>query len=182
MLKQFLRTSAALLLLLTAAHAQRRRFPPPLPSAESPGPGQDSKASPLGSPEAEILKRAEIKNEEESYKDTVERAEETARLGSELRSTFDRSKTLGREDLKRLERMEKLARKIRGSAGGSDDEEQLESPPAGLEQAVARLAEVSEKLGESVRKGSRFVVSGAVIERSNELIELIRHVRTFVKP
>jgi hypothetical protein len=178
-LKQILCALAASALLAPAAQAQRPRRPP-LPSGMPPVPGQDSR--PLGSPEAELLKRAEIRHEEESHQEMIERADETAKLGVDLRDAFDRYKSLGREDLKRLERMEKLARKIRSGAGGSDDDEQLKDPPAQLDQAVARLAEVSGKLGEDVRKTSRLVVSGAVIEGSNELIELIRHIRTFVKP
>ncbi len=112
----------------------------------------------------------------------VERAAEAARLGLELRTAFDKQQTLGREDLKRLEKLEKLARKIRGNAGGSDDDEPLKDPPAALGETVARLAEVSVKLNEVARMSTRLVVSGAVIECSNELIELVRHLRTFVKP
>ena len=37
-----------------------------------------------------------------------------------------------------------------------------------------------EELKKGVSKTSRLVVSGAVIERSNELIELIRFIRTSV--
>jgi hypothetical protein len=179
-LKQILCALIATVLLGAAAPAQRRRpspFPPP-----GTRPIQDPQPRPLGSPEAELLKRAEIRHEEESHQEMVERADEAAQLGVGLREAFDKYKSFNREDLKRLERMEKLARKIRSSAGGSDDDEQLKDPPAQLDQAVARLAEVSGRLGESVRKTSRLVVSGAVIEGSNELIELIRHIRTFVKP
>lgn len=193
--------AAALFLLAPAAPAARRQRSgttgpaPVLPGTGSrpinPGvrsippstqPGQRGRPGPLGSPEAELLKRAEIRHEEENHREMVERADETVRLGTDLLQAFDRYKSLNREDLKLLERMEKLARKIRGGAGGSDDDAQLEDPPAQLEQAVVRLAEVSEKLGESVRKTSRLVVSGAVIKRSNELLELIRHVRAFAKP
>jgi hypothetical protein len=189
-LKKTLCATALFLLLAPAAQAQLRGRtprtvpPPPPPLATRPGriQGPSSRPGPIGSPEAEILKRAEIRSEEENYKEMVERAGETAQIGRELRSTFDKYKALSREDLKRLERMEKLARKIRGGAGGDDDDEELKDPPAQLDQTVARLAEVSEKLDESVRKGSRLVISGAVIERSNELIELVRHIKTFVKP
>jgi hypothetical protein len=180
-LKQILCALAVSALLAPAAQAQRRRvlLPPPL---TRPRPVQRQDPRPMGSPEAELLKRAEIRHEEENHQEMIERADETARLGVDLRDAFGKYKSLGREDLKRLERMEKLARKIRSRAGGSDDDEKLKDPPAQLDQAVARLAEVSGKLGEEVRKTSRLVVSGAVIEGSNELIELIRHIRTFVKP
>jgi hypothetical protein len=175
--KKVLFTSAALFLLASAAPAQRVEPLPSMPDASVRGPGQ--RPRPMGSPEEEIIKRAEIKRDEENHEEMVERADEAARLGADLRAAFDRQKTFSREDLKRLEKMEKLARKIRGNAGGSDDEEQLKDPPSKLDEAVTRLAAVSIKLNESVRKTTRHVVSGTVIERSNELIELVRHVRSF---
>ena len=89
---------------------------------------------------------------------------------------------MSRDDLKRLERIEKLARKIRGNSGGSDGEKEIESPPAELGPAVTRLAELSEKLNEGVKKTSRMVISATVIEHSNELIKLIKVIRTFVRP
>ncbi|MGH9902259.1 MAG: hypothetical protein ACRD68_10685, partial [Pyrinomonadaceae bacterium] len=111
----------------------------------------------------------------------VERADEAARLGADLRATFDREKSFSREDLKRLEKMEKLARKIRGNAGGSDDEEQKADFPPTVEESFARLAEMAEDVRKKVEKTSRHVVSAAVIESSNKLIALIRHIRRSVR-
>jgi hypothetical protein len=173
----------ALLILCAAAasFAQSRQDDPPQnPQSSNRAAGQQPAAP--GSPEAEMLRRAAIRHAEELHKDTVERADEAAQLAGELRTAFEKSKSFAREDLKKFERLENLARKIRGSAGGSDDDEKLKDPPARLEAAVARLAELSDSLNDSVRKTSRLVVSAAVIERSNELIELIRHIRTFVQP
>jgi hypothetical protein len=196
LVRQVIFLTAAFALLAPATHAgpQQRgpRAAPPIPGGRPAAPtfptvqpgARHGRQRPgaIGSPEAELLKRAEIRHEEENHREMVERADETVRLGVGLRDNFAKTRGLGRDDLKLLERMEKLARKIRGGAGGSDDDERLEDPPAQIEQAVARIAEVSEKLGESVRKSSRLVVSGAVIKGSNELIELIRHTRAFVKP
>jgi hypothetical protein len=151
-----------------------------LPSA-TPRPAQ-RRPGLLGSPEEEMLRRAEIRHEEENHKEMVERADEAAQIGDEILSSFKRNNSLTRDDLKRLERMEKLARKIRGGAGGSDDDEQLRDPPGRIEGAVARLAELSGHLKESVSKTSRLVISAAVIERSNEMIELIRHIRSIKQP
>lgn len=182
MLRKLLYGLPLVLLFAPAAAAQDELKPGPALPAGRESPVSRQTRRPFGSPEAEIMKRAEIKREESIHKDMVERADETAQIGADLRSAFDKYKTFGHEDLKRLERMEKLARKIRSSAGGSEDDEQLKDPPDAIDKAVSRLADVSGKLKESVSKSSRLVVSGAVIERSNELIELIRHIRTFVKP
>jgi hypothetical protein len=78
--------------------------------------------------------------------------------------------------------MEKLARKIRGGAGGSDNDKVLQDPPGRIEGALKRLAELSGDLKKSVLKTSRLVISAGVIERSNEMIELIRHIRNIQRP
>jgi hypothetical protein len=168
--------SLACLLLLSfaqeRAHAQNTGAASPVQKS-----GND-----LGSPEAEILRRAEIRHSEDIHKEMVERADETSQIGDELLASYRKSQALGKDDLKKLERMEKLARKIRGGAGGSDDEAPLDNPPSHLEAAITRLAELSETLKKSVKKTSRLVISASVINNSNELIELIRLIRSFQKP
>lgn len=157
-------------------------------SAQIPGADQSStrpgaqRGGDFGSPEAEMLRRAEIRREEETHKEMVERADEAAQIGDELLSSYKKNNTLTRDDQKRLERLEKLARKIRGGAGGSDDEEKLSDPPGRVEGAVSRLAKLTCDLKESVSKTSRLVISAGVIRRSNEMIELIRHIRTIKQP
>jgi len=136
----------------------------------------------MGKPAEEMLERARIRFEEESHKEMVERADEAARIGDEILASFKKHNSLTRDDLKRLERLEKLARKIRGGAGGSDDKEELQDPPNKIEGAVQKLAELSVNLKKSVSKTSRLVISAAVIERSNDVIELIKHIRNFRRP
>ena len=58
----------------------------------------------------------------------------------------------------------------------------LENPPDRLADAVARLAEISDTLNKSVQKTSRLVISAAVIKHSNELIELIKRIRSIQQP
>src|SRR5829696_2128483 len=67
----------------------------------------------LGTPEQEMLRRAEIRHEEATHKEMVERASEAAQIGDDLLSSYKKNRALTREDLKKLERLEKLARKIR---------------------------------------------------------------------
>ena len=139
-------------------------------------------AGSFGSPAEEMLVRAEIQREEASHKEMVERADEAAQIGDELLASFKKNNTLTRDDFKRLERLERLARKIRGGAGGSDDDEQLNDPPGQIESAVTRLAKLTGDLRESVAKTSRLVTSAKVIEHSNEMIELIHHIRAIKQP
>jgi hypothetical protein len=176
MLRALALVAALLALAPVCASAQ-------MTGADQPGPGRGSqRPSDFGSPTEEMLRRAEIRREEETHKEMVERADEAVQLGDELLASFKKNNSLTRDDVKRLEKLEKLARKIRGGAGGSDDEEELSDPPGQIEPAVTRLAKLTGDLKESVSKTSRLVVSGNVIRRSNEMIELIRHIRTFKLP
>ena len=168
-----------MLLMVFAGSAQAQINRDDSPDASGNTRGQQSN---LGNPADELRYRAAIRHEEENYLEMVERADEIGDLGSQLAESFDSKKGLSRDDLKRLERIEKLARKIRGNSGGSDGEKEIESPPAELGPAVTRLAELSEKLNEGVKKTSRMVISATVIEHSNELINLIKVIRTFVRP
>lgn len=145
-------------------------------------PREPRKPGPMGSPEAEMLRRAEIRHEEETHREMVERADEAAQIGDEILTSYKRNNSLTRDDLKKLERLEKLARKIRGGVGGSDADKERPESPGMIEGAVTKLAELSGLLKKSVMKTSRLVISAAVIERSNEIIELVRHIRSLKKP
>lgn len=165
----------SVLLLAPAMVARAQSATQPSPSSRDRS--REDDAPDLGSPHEEMLDRAMIKHLEESHKETVERAKENAQLGAELSSAFKKGQPLTREDLKKLERMEKLSRSIRGRVGGSDDGDALADPPRDLGAALGRLAEMSEDLRRNVEKTSRHVVSAAVIEGANELLQLIRLIR-----
>ncbi|MDQ3817798.1 MAG: hypothetical protein M3362_08915 [Acidobacteriota bacterium] len=138
-------------------------------------PGQDT----IGSPQQEMLVRQEIKSAEKEHQENIDRAREAAQLCTELRDSFLNNKAFVHDDLKKLERLEKITRKIRSEAGGSEGNGTLDNPPTGLEAALSRLADISDKLRKGVEKTPRQVLSAAVIERANELLELIHFVRSF---
>jgi len=132
----------------------------------------------LGSPAREMRARLEIERAEKLRRENLERAREVAQLGTELRDAFTSHKALERAEVKKLERLEKLTRRIRSEAGGSDDDEPLEDAPSGLDVAMTRIAELSDELCKGVEKTPRLVVSASVIEHANQLLELISFVRT----
>lgn len=146
-------------------------------SAENSRP-DSPKGGDLGTPEDEMRARNEIKIAEKERQENLERAREAAQLGAEIRAGFSKNRTFNSTDIKKLERLEKLARRIRSRAGGEDDDEPLDNIPASLEPAVTRLADTSEALCKGVEKTPRMVISTTVIERANELLEIIRFIRT----
>jgi vacuolar-type H+-ATPase subunit I/STV1 len=135
----------------------------------------------IGSPQAEMLERHRIKSEQKEYEENLERAQEAAQLSTEIRDAYLHNRTFGRTEQKKLERLEKVTRKIRSEAGGSDGDVTLENVPSQIEPALARLAELSDKLRKVVEKTPRQVVSAAVIERANELLEIIRYIRGYTR-
>jgi hypothetical protein len=144
-------------------------------------PGIGKEAPTMIGPEAEIYHRAAIKREVEAHREMLERAQENTRLGAELLAAVGKGAQPNGLDLKKLDQMEKLARKIRGGAGGSQDDEMLQNPPRELVAAVQTLAEASEHLLKDVEKTSRLVTSATVIKRSNEVIQLVRHVKSIIR-
>lgn len=130
----------------------------------------------IGSIEEDMRARRAIRFAEEAHQHHVERAEEVSRLASELEASFKQSGSLSSEDTKTLSRLEKLTKKIREEAGGSEDEE-VEPRPPDLSSAIAKVAEVSKALNERVQNTPRQVVSTAVIDDANVLLELLRVVR-----
>jgi hypothetical protein len=140
-------------------------------------PGIDKKKNPLDRYEEEFYRRAEIRRGEEAHKEMLSRAQEGTQLARQLRAGFDQRPALGVEELKKLERLESLAKKIRGGAGGSDDDEPLRDVPNDTGAALRVLADATEDLLKKVEKTSRLVTSAAVVERANEVIELSKHIR-----
>ncbi len=127
----------------------------------------------------EMRIKREIRSAEKDHKQNLERAREVSDLGRELADTFKKNNSLDREDIKKLEKLEKLARRIRSEAGGSEDEVRIEKRPGDLLEAMNCVAEVSASLNEKVQETPRQVVSATIIDKANVLLELIRIVRSF---
>jgi hypothetical protein len=146
--------------------------------AEKSAPGDDS--PPLTTMEEEMRAKRAIKYAEKEHKENLDRANEIAELGKGVNSTFKQKKQLSREDMKRLDRLEKLIKKARGESGGEDTEGALEKKPVDLETAVCEVERVSASLSEKIKQTPRQVISAAVIDEANVLLELIKLTRTMV--
>jgi hypothetical protein len=129
----------------------------------------------------EMLRAMAIRREESNYKEHVSRAKENAQLAVEIHKAFTTQKALQNSDLKKLSRMEKLSRQIRSNAGGEENKDELKEMPPQLEAALERLVDLSAELQKKVESTPRQVVSAAVIRRANEIVELVRHIRTLYR-
>ena len=127
--------------------------------------------------EEEMRAKRAIKFAEKEHRENLDRAREVSDLGKQLLSVFKRKNSLDREDNKKLDRLEKLTKRVRSEAGGSEDQGSIDKPPPDLASAVASLADASESLRGKVEKTPRQVVSASVIDEANVLLELISIVR-----
>jgi hypothetical protein len=163
----------SLLLLPALARAQTRTLPSPSqmdPTA--------TRERPLSEIEEEMKAKQAIKYAEKGHQENLDRAKEIGDIGKELKATANAVVFVSRESQKRLERLEKLTRKVRGEAGGDDQDVDIPNRPSDVPSAMTRIAEAAETLSKDVQNTPRQVVSASVIEKSNVLLELIKLVRT----
>ena len=153
-------------------------LPPPLPRPVD-GQARPSEDRPLTTFEEEIRAKREIKLAEKDHKANLDRAREIAEIGKELRENLRDKSTLDRASVKKIERLEKLTRKVRGEAGGEDEEVDIINRPTDIPSAAAQVADASESLSKDVLNTPRQVVSTAVISNANVLLELIKMLRGF---
>ena len=127
----------------------------------------------------EMRIKRQIKFAEKEHQENLDRAKDASDLGQDLAASFKKKSSLDREDLKKLDKLEKLAKRIRGEAGGGDDDISIDKKPVNLAEAVDCVAEVSATLNDKVQGTPRQVISAIIIDKANVLLQLIRIVRGF---
>ena len=153
-----------------SADAQRR-----IPIDASNVDKEEQQLSPM---EEELRVKRQIEASDKAHKENVNRARNLVALSESVVSAYKANNHLSREDLKKLERAEKLVKRIRDEAGGSDPETDPDEHPKDMATALARLLELSDALKQKVEKTPKRVVSAAIIDEANVLLELIRIVRS----
>lgn len=127
--------------------------------------------------EEDMRARRALKLAEKEYQQNLGRARDLSALGEAVNAAYKQKTQLGPEDFKKLEKAEKLAKAIRSAAGGSEDDSEIEKPPRDLTGALCMLAEVAASLKNNVEKTPKHVISAAVIDEANVILELTRIVR-----
>lgn len=157
--------------------------PRPTPSPPRPidGTSKGSDDIPLTTFEEELRAKRAIKLAEKDHQENLNRAREIAQLGKELKESLKNKTSIDRDSLKKIERLEKLTRKIRGEAGGEDEELDIANRPSDIPSALIQIAETAECLSKDVQNTPRQVVSASVIGNANVLLELIKMLRAFAR-
>lgn len=118
-----------------------------------------------------------LKKEKKEHEEHVERARDAADLAAELEKTYETNRVFNAADYKKLERLEKLTRRVRNDVGGSQTDGDPKDLPRSIEEAVPMLATMAKELFEEVENTPRRVVSASIIDRANKLISVIQFVR-----
>lgn len=160
------------------AAAQFRQETTPRPPRPEP-PTRDREQSPLGNFEEELRAKRAIKMAEKDHEENLNRAKEIGELAQQLQIDLKDKNTIDRESMKKIERLEKLTKKIRNEAGGKDEEVKIVDRPSDITGAINQIAESAESLSKAVQNTPRQVVSASVIGNANVLLELIKLLRAF---
>ena len=163
-------------LLLGASLTPAQTVPRP-PSTDTPT--RDRDQPPLGGFEDEIRAKRAIKMAEKDHEENISRAKEIGDLAKYLQTNLKDKTTIDRDSMKKIERLEKLTKKIRNEAGGEDEEVKIVDRPTDITGAVNQIAESAESLSKAVQNTPRQVVSASVIGNANVLLELIKLLRAF---
>ena len=148
----------------------------PRPPSSDP-PSRDQ--SPVGGFEDEIRAKRAIKMAEKDHEENLDRAKEIGDLAKYLQTSLKDKTTIDRESAKKIDRLEKLTKKIRNESGGEDEEVKIVDRPTDITGAVNQIAESAASLSKAVQDTPRQVVSASVIGNANVLLELIKLLRAF---
>jgi hypothetical protein len=151
--------------------------PPPPPAVSDDKPEHPDFGADPGD---DLRARLAIKADQKQHEETLARAREISELGSQLLEAYKTNKNIAGEDNKKLDRLEKLVKKIRNDAGGLNSEDDVKETPNTLEAGMKQLADWTDELCKDVEKTPRHVISAVVIDRANDLIGLIQHLRKLV--
>ncbi len=129
----------------------------------------------------ENLAKMCIEQQKKEYTEMLKRGEEALKLTDELEKAFAANNSLSADDRKKLERLEKLVKKIRSDLGGDDDgketEENEKDSPLSIANAFNVLKESTVKLVDELKKTSRYTISAAAIQSSNLLLKVVKFLR-----
>ena len=170
-------TISALILLGMCATSVRAQTS--LPKPNTPPTSEDDKHEPVefASRENDARVRLALKAEKKAYEEHVARAKEASDLAGEVKRNYDLAKVFNAADQKKLERLEKLTRRIRNEVGGSQTNADPKDLPKTFDEGVSQRAEMAKELYEAVQKTPRRVVSASLIDQANKLIALIQYLR-----
>lgn len=143
----------------------------------------------------ESLVKQRIEREKKDFQEMIERGEEALKLSEELEKSIAQNSKLSSQDQQKLERLEKIVKKIRKELVGDDDNDEFsagfketengetgavkEDKPLTVASAIKVLQTSAAKMVEELRKTTRFSISAMAIQSSNALLKIVRFVQFY---
>jgi membrane-associated HD superfamily phosphohydrolase len=124
----------------------------------------------------ETLAKWKIKEEKKEFDELLKRGDEAEKLIVELSKTYQETQKLSSEDFKKVERLEKLVKKIRSEVGAEDDDE-ADNSPKDVVDAIKMLSQNAENLVKELKKTTRHSISVVLVETSNAMLKLVRFIK-----
>lgn len=131
----------------------------------------------------ETLAKQRIEQEKKDYEELLKNGEEAMSLSKNLEKSFVDNNGLSAEDRKKLERLEKIVKKIRKELGGSDssdDDDVIDAEdksPNSFQTAFKALQESAVTLFDELKKSTRYTISAVAIQSSNLLLKAVKFLR-----
>lgn len=125
----------------------------------------------------ESLAKGRIEREKKDYAELLQNGEEAAKLSDTLEKNFARSSNLSSEDQKNLDRLEKLAKKIRRELGADNADDAAEDLPSSMSDAFKYLQNSTSQLVDELKKTTRYNISVVAVQSSNSFLKVIKFIR-----
>lgn len=157
----------------SAAQDPKQQQSPDLPGKPREGRWGDAQDSAV--PE-DMRRRMAMERAESEHRKVLEDVDKLHGLSSEVARRYQEHGKLSNDDLKKVNTIEKLAKRVLNHALG--DEVADDAPkPLTLAEAVDRMQAVAAKISATMKDETRFEVSAGVIADSNEMIHLAQIIR-----
>lgn len=128
----------------------------------------------------EKLAQKRLEAYKKQYEEMLGKGEELVKISEELDKSFETNRRFTSEDSKKLEKLEKAVKKIRGDLGAKDnfssDEDDDDSLPkvSTTEGIIKSIKKISSELFSDLKKNTRHSISVFSLQSSNNLLKLIR--------
>ncbi len=124
----------------------------------------------------ESLAKQRIEREKKDFDDLLARSQEALKISNDLEKSYAQNNSFSGDDQKKLDRLEKVVKKIRGEIGGDEDEDE-DNKPASMLDALKSLQDTTSNLVEELKKTTRYSISVVAVESTSTLLSLVRFLR-----
>jgi len=125
----------------------------------------------------ESLAKQRIDREKKDFAELIERGEEAVKIINELDKSFTVNNQFSSEDRKKLDRLEKVVKKISNEISIGDDDDDAEDKPLSILNALKALKSNTLILVDELKKTSRYSISVIAVQSSNALLKAVRFLR-----